>query len=239
MKAPAWSVVLLLTAATASSFADERTDARRIYEQAIKEYNLQQWESALHDFQKTYLAHPDPALLFNIAQCQRQLSEYTAASKSYRLYLSQSPDAENREQVRKLIDEMDAAAKQSAAKPAPEPGKPAEPTPPTTSNSPPPAVIVTAAPAEGRSRSELSQKRLRVVGITTAGVGVAVIAAGIAFAVLSKQAGDAAYHPSSAVYDYGADQRQETFRSLDIACFVVGGAAAVAGTTLWALGRRK
>ena len=87
--------------------------------------------------------------------------------------------------------------------------------------------------APDRGRSE------RLAGIVVADVGVGVVALGVIFAILSKQAGDSAYRPASGVYDPYADDRQTSYRNADIACFVVGGVAVAAGTTLWMLGRRK
>jgi hypothetical protein len=80
---------------------------------------------------------------------------------------------------------------------------------------------------------------MEIAGIVTADVGLALIGTGIAFAVVSKQAGDAAYHPASGVYDHAADERQTNFRNGDIACFVIGGAALAVGTTIWMIGRKR
>lgn len=105
--------VLLLGVARASA---DTTEAKKHYERGMKAYNLQDFKGALHEFQSAYVEMPDPAFLFNIGQAQRQLGEYDAAAKSYRIYLANQPDAPNRDQVHKLIDQMDAGAKEDAAK---------------------------------------------------------------------------------------------------------------------------
>jgi hypothetical protein len=98
-------------------------------------------------------------------------------------------------------------------------------------------LLVTAA---ARADEEVDTgKPMRIAGIVTADVGVGVVALGVVFAVLSKVAGDDAYHPASGVYDHAADVRQTGYRNADIACFVVGGAAVVVGTTVWMLGRKR
>src|SRR5262245_31495570 len=97
-----WLCAIALLAAAGVAHAQERKSAARIkYDRAITEYNLQNWEAALRDFQDVYREHADPAILFNIAQCQRQLGAYEAAAKSYRLYLAQTPNPPNGEQVRR------------------------------------------------------------------------------------------------------------------------------------------
>lgn len=218
-------LVLLLGVARASA---DTTEAKKHYERGMKAYNLQDFKGALHEFQSAYVEMPDPAFLFNIGQAQRQLGEYDAAAKSYRIYLANQPDAPNRDQVHKLIEQMDAAAKEAHAK-----------TPPTGTQ-PPSRVLAPAArpPATAPAYVDTG-KPMRVAGIVTADIGVGVVALGAVFAGLSYQAGQDAYHPSSGVYDHAADERQTAFRNADIACFVVGGVAVVVGTTVWLLGRKR
>jgi len=69
-------------------------------------YNLQRWDDALVMFQRAYEELHEPAFLFNIAQCQRQLGQYAAANRSYRAYLAALPDAANRDQARNLAEKM-------------------------------------------------------------------------------------------------------------------------------------
>ena len=208
----------------------DSAEARRHYDRGTKAFNLQDFKSALREFQAAYNEQPDAAFLFNIAQAERQLGEYDVASKSYRLFLANQPNAPNREQVMRLIDEMDKAAAEAHAKTPPTGTEPptGNVTPPQNVPPPPPPVAIVD-----------NGKSLRTAGFVAGGVGVAGLALGIAFAVLSKQAGDDAYHPKSGIYDHAADLRQTNFRNADIACFVVGGAAAVVGTTLWLLGHKR
>ncbi len=204
--------------------------ARKHYDRGTKAFNLQDFQSALHEFQAAYNEQPDAAFLFNIAQAQRQLGQYDVAAKSYRLFLANQPNAPNREQVTRLIEEMDKAAAEAHAK-----------TPPTGTEPPSGNVVAheSAPPPPPAVAVVDTGKPMRLAGIVTAGVGVAGLALGIAFAALSKQAGDDAYHPKSGIYDHDADLRQTTYRNADIACFVVGGAAVVVGTTMWLLGHKR
>lgn len=90
---------------------------------AMRFYNLQRFAEALTYFRSAYLNRPDPILIFDVAQTERQLGCYAAAAKSYRLYIGLAgPEGLNREQARRLAQQMDAAAKQAnEAKTAPPP----------------------------------------------------------------------------------------------------------------------
>jgi tetratricopeptide (TPR) repeat protein len=208
---------------SAASAADS-DKAREHYSRGMKAYNLQEWGVALTEFKAAYLEKEDSAFLFNIGQCQRQLGQYEAAAKSYRLYLTQTPDAPNRDQVLTLIEEMKVAAKERLV--------------PAPSSSSGQAPAATASQTEKRAPPP-DRRNLRIAGLAIGGVGVGILGAGIAFAASSKQAGDAAYHPSTGVYDPAADDRQKSFRAAEIACFVIGGVAVVAGTTTLIIGRRR
>lgn len=81
--------------------------ARRHYERGQKLFNLQKFDEALDQFQKAYDAKPIPDFLFNIGQCHRNLGDYEAAIFSFKKFLKLEPDASNREQVEKLIDELE------------------------------------------------------------------------------------------------------------------------------------
>lgn len=226
---------LALVLVTSTAHADV-AKARAHYERGTQAFNLQDFRTALEEFKQAYVEQPDPVFLFNIAQAQRQLGEYDAAAKSYRLYLANRPDAPNRDQVARLIDQMDAAAREARAKEPPTGTQPPSTTPPTAppTTTPPPAVA-TAPAVEVVDTG----KTMRLAGLVTAGAGVALVALGGVFAGLSYQAGNQAYHPSSGIYDHAADERQTNFRNGDIACFVIGGAAVAVGTTVWVLGRKR
>ena len=81
--------------------------ARRHYERGQKLFNLQKFDEALEQFQKAYDAKPIPDFLFNIGQCQRNLGDYEAAIFSYKKFLRLDPEAPNREQVERLIEELE------------------------------------------------------------------------------------------------------------------------------------
>jgi tetratricopeptide (TPR) repeat protein len=227
------AVTVLALCLTCGAARADVTEAKKHYERGMKSYNLQSFSDALREFKIAYVELPDAAFLFNIAQCQRQLGQYEAAGKSYRAYLNQSPTAPNRAEAERLAKQMDDTARAphpavvppiapTIASPAREPTQPATPGP------------IARTPKE---RSKLLP--MEIAGIVTADVGLALVGTGIAFAVVSKQAGDDAYHPASGMYSHAADERQTGFRNGDIVCFVIGGAAIAVGTTIWMLGRKR
>jgi tetratricopeptide (TPR) repeat protein len=172
---------LLLSSLLCASVAhaDDVGAAKTHYQDGTKRYNLGDYEQALTEFKAAYLAKSDPAFLFNIGQCQRQLGLWDAAEKSYRGYLRESPSlpAKNREEVKKLIAEMETAVKENRAKQPPQGTLPPEQTPAA-------APVVTPAPVAATTPEPAKREPVRtpvykkwwlwtIVGVViAAGVGV-------------------------------------------------------------------
>lgn len=112
-KTVSWLLLLLVAS---PAHADEQL-ARQHYDKGMVLYNLQLFARALDKFQAAYVEQPDPALLFNIGQAQRQLGLYALAAKSYRAYLAQTPNAPERDEVVARIGEMERAAQAKPAAP--------------------------------------------------------------------------------------------------------------------------
>lgn len=102
--------LLVSTAAHGAQSVDEKErSARARFVQATKDYNLGNFDKALDEYKAVYELKPHPALLFNIAQCYRQLGDYSAAAFYYRRYRDEAkaagPDAQV---VNGLIAEVEA-----------------------------------------------------------------------------------------------------------------------------------
>lgn len=82
--------------------------AKRHYQKGDKLFTLGKFEQALAEFEAAYQAKPIPGLLFNIAQAHRNLDHLEQAIFAYRKYLNLVPDADNREAVLVLIEELEA-----------------------------------------------------------------------------------------------------------------------------------
>jgi tetratricopeptide (TPR) repeat protein len=149
------AVALLLLAAlfrTASADEDERQRAAAFAESATRHFRLGEFADALKDYTEAYRAYPEPALLFDIGQCHRKLNHRREAIDSFRSYLHEMPETQNREDVRQIIEALETATREQekssrppmlppAAEPAP---PPRAPEPSTTRAAPTPAASVVA-----------------------------------------------------------------------------------------------
>ncbi|MGZ3425906.1 MAG: tetratricopeptide repeat protein [Polyangia bacterium] len=160
----------LVCALAGIAFADNKEAAKESYSEGKRHYDLGEYDAALAAFKKAYLNYEEPVFLFNIAQCYRALGDRPGAVRSYRAFLRNWPKAPNREQVERIVAELEAAIAQDAtAKAAPPqdtlpPGKPPEtakpkpaepahaeaqpkPAAPVEKPAPPPAVVPEPKPA--------------------------------------------------------------------------------------------
>lgn len=103
------AVCFVLLAFVRAAHADDPAEraAKRHYDRGQKLFNLQKFEKALDQFQKAFDAKPIPGFLFLIGQCHRNLGDYDAAIFSFKRYLKLDPEADNREQVEALIEELE------------------------------------------------------------------------------------------------------------------------------------
>ena len=106
MRALITVVALALACAPALGGGDDPAKlarARALYEEGMKHYDLGRFSEAMEEFQQGYMNKPDPAFLFNVAQCRRQLGQWKEAAYAYRRYLGQAPEATNRKEVEGFI----------------------------------------------------------------------------------------------------------------------------------------
>jgi len=81
--------------------------AKEHYNQGTRHYQLGHYQDALGEFEAAYMGVPDPAFLFNIAQCHRKMGHDKEAIGFYRSYLHNAPNAPNRADVQKRIQELE------------------------------------------------------------------------------------------------------------------------------------
>jgi tetratricopeptide (TPR) repeat protein len=118
------TLLLMSHRVSAESTPDsDREVARIATKQAAAAYNLGDYSEAASLYEKAYKLVPDPILLYDIGQSYRQGNKLDKALIAYRSYLRTAPEnAPNREQVKKLIDELewtsDLQAKAAAMKTA-------------------------------------------------------------------------------------------------------------------------
>jgi tetratricopeptide (TPR) repeat protein len=173
-------LLVLLASPSGPAWAQSAVQsARAHYQEGTKHYNLADYAKALDEFKSAYLAKPDAAFLFNIAQCQRQLGQYDAAEKSYRAFLREKTDLppKTRDQVKALIAEMENAVREGMAKQPPTGTMPPEVVPPVPTPTPTPLISAEPEPAvrAERPRTPVYKKwwLWTVVGVAVAaGVGI-------------------------------------------------------------------
>jgi tetratricopeptide (TPR) repeat protein len=194
--ATAFALLLVVTTtATAKPVDPKAVQARQLFESGTAHYNLGEYDKALVSFQDGYRIKQDPALLFNIGQCQRQLGQYEDAARVFRAYLRESSNPVNREEVQKLIGDMDRMAAERAAQ-----KQPTGTTPPegdTASKKGEVAVVTPLPPPAPEHKRKQPTWVWVTVGIAAAVVAGTAVGLGVG---LSQHAGA----PDSTLGTFGA-----------------------------------
>lgn len=102
-------VCLAVAVPARTSYADDPATraARRHFERGEKLFALGKFDEALEEYQTAFDAKPLPAFLYNIGQCYRNLGDLDQAIFSFKKYLKLDPEAENREAVERLIEDLE------------------------------------------------------------------------------------------------------------------------------------
>jgi len=161
---------------------DDVDAAKARFRRGTRLYEVGEYRQALEEYKAAHLAKTDPAFLFNIAQCHRQLGDLEQAVTMYKRFLAASPNAVNRAEVEKRVAELEGelakrkgavdvqSAPVPASAPAPSPLPPLAPPPPVPVENP--AVAMVAQPSP--TGSSLPYLRWLGVGVTAALVGGAI-----------------------------------------------------------------
>lgn len=142
---------------------EDREKAAALFQKAEAYYTVQEFDKALELYKEAYLLSLQPELIFNMAQCYRQMGRYEEALKSYRSFLRQLPDTPLKENVEKLIADTEALLASSR-----EGGSPALPA--TAPVAPPPknpetgSVVVGTGPTEIAPDPEPPKERAGLPG---------------------------------------------------------------------------
>jgi tetratricopeptide (TPR) repeat protein len=169
----------ILAATVVPARAEDKAAARAAFAEARRQYDLNEFQAALDAFKRAYLNYEDPAFLYNIAQCHRQLDHKSEAVKFYRSYLRNVPDARNRDEVNALVASLEAqlAAENDAAKArAREQAATAAATATATTPATTPATSLTSAPPPARPQTPTYKKWWvwTIVGVVAAGAATGV-----------------------------------------------------------------
>jgi tetratricopeptide (TPR) repeat protein len=99
--------VVLAGPAAAAPTNEDKIRAREHYQKGITHYDIKEYAEALVEFKNAYRLVPDPAFLYNIAQCYRKLGSDVEALDFYRNFLRRFPTAPNRSEVERRIQELE------------------------------------------------------------------------------------------------------------------------------------
>src|SRR4051794_8713155 len=100
-----WLVCMLLLVG-GTAFADDLQAAKDHFQRGVTMYNLQRYVDAAHEYEAAYEAHPDAALLFNIAQAYRLAGQPEKALFAYRAFVRDAPTVAQRPIAEKYIAEL-------------------------------------------------------------------------------------------------------------------------------------
>ena len=152
------------------AFADpepKQAQAEELYAEGSKHYNLREYAPAIDAFKRAYSLYPEPTFLFDIAQAYRLLNDCENSAVFYRNYLRAKPDAEDRDQAEKLAGEMTTCATdQTRERDDRDRERERQVVAPSPLPPPPPG-----------------HRGLEVAGFVTAGVGLALVGAGVYFSL--------------------------------------------------------
>jgi tetratricopeptide (TPR) repeat protein len=122
-----WIVLLLVGSGAAA--ADDTARARQHFETGNRLFEVGEYRKALEEFRAAHVARPDPAFLYNSAQCHRLLGERREALTLYRRFLALDPETPKRALVERQIHELELAVAPTPAPPAAPAALVASPTP--------------------------------------------------------------------------------------------------------------
>jgi tetratricopeptide (TPR) repeat protein len=151
----AWAVLFGLWAMGVTAPAARADPARALkhFEIGKRYFQVEEYRKAIEEFKAAHVDEPDPAFLYNIADCHRRLGETKEALTFYRRYLSLSPpDAPHRAIAGKRIQEIEETADGKAAAPPAGPAAGAAgPAPASASTSAPASTTAPGASSPGIS----------------------------------------------------------------------------------------
>lgn len=168
-------------------------EARKHVDKAKVHYKLGEFEQAIAEFKEAYRVKPAPGLLFNLAQAYRMAGDLKQSRFYYQNYLRDQPNAPNRLEVERQLEQIAAAMAEEDAKTAAPPAKPSsappEPAPVVASAStepspaPVPVVVEPIAPPEPTTIEAASfavpeEPKSRVVPLSVGAVSAVLAIAG-------------------------------------------------------------
>jgi tetratricopeptide (TPR) repeat protein len=105
-----WLIIMVsVLAADAIADSSTRERAKQVFADAEAAFKLGRFEDALRFYEAAYEIDPHPDLLFNVAQCHRNLRHYDRAIFFLESYLRDAKEIDERDRIRALIEELEQA----------------------------------------------------------------------------------------------------------------------------------
>lgn len=161
------------TALAAPASKADRDRARRLWRDAVSDFDLGRYDDAIAKYEAAYRVLADPLILYNLGQTHRQAGHYQEAILHLRSYLRNKPDAPNFREVEGLIGELEAMVanqKKSNERPPDRPVPPPAAGPPVIA-----AVVEPRQPVERRWHQDRFGWSLIGGGLVAAGVGTGLL----------------------------------------------------------------
>jgi tetratricopeptide (TPR) repeat protein len=231
-------------AQTQSLTPAQKQEMRQQYEKATRAYDIKKYSEAIEGYQRIYEIGGDPAMLFNIAQAYRLNGQSEEALRFYRRYLQRSPNARNRDDVERKIGDLERALdeRRKAAAAAAAPAIVPPPVAPTAEPAPPAASVPgPGGEGAGAIAVEDSGRGKRIAGVVLLSVGAAALVTAGITGLLAKRKGDELSDLSRQMgaFDPDVESSGKRLDKVAIISAIAGGAAAVAGAVLLAIGWRS
>ena len=213
--------------------------AAALYAEGSTHFNLAEYDQAIDAFKQAYALSAAPGFLYNIAQAYRLKGDCAQAVLFYGNYLRAKPDADNRAAVEERIHEMQRCQGPSAS-PAASGSHTAAPRPaasPGATGTFPRGTGADAAARGGNEPDEPAGEPPNAslwAGVVLGTAGLAAVGTGIYFGVASSAAADEVTNLSEMRGEWDAhfqdtEARGKLFEKLAIACWTIGGTAALLG----------
>jgi tetratricopeptide (TPR) repeat protein len=236
------AVLLIISLSPLAAHAeDDRASARDHFLKGKKAFELGAFDEAVTEYMAAYRLKDDPALLYNLGQAHRLAGHATEAQHFYKMYLTRTPDAANRAEVETKLAELAKLVEQEKRTEGLEPNH-VRPLNGETDAATRAQVAPPSPPPRVPSWSERHPGGVKTIaGIATAGVGVALLATGIAFGVMAKQEADdlTRIGREMGTFDPAKQSAGKTDQTIEAVTLGVGGAALATGALLVVLGRRE
>jgi len=97
--------------------------ARAHFDRGRAFFEVDEYRKAIAEFKAAHIEKPDPAFLYNIAECYRRLGDLSEALHFYRRFLATAaPDDKTRPQVEQRVAELKTVADEPKVSPVETPG---------------------------------------------------------------------------------------------------------------------